>query len=69
MPHQPRPAIGELLVGKGGQQHCQLRLDRLFDELARASPDHLGQRIGSETRWIGQSGDGIVVHVAYPFLG
>ncbi len=67
--HQPRPAIGDPLVGKGGQKHRHFRLDRLLDEFARACPDHLGKRIRSTSRWIGQSGDGIVVHVAYPFLG
>lgn len=45
--HQPRPAVGELLSRKGGQQRRQFRLDRQFDELARARSDHFGQRIGA----------------------
>lgn len=69
MSHQPGSAVSEFFRRKCRQERRQLRLDRLFDELARASSDHLGQRIGSETRWIGKSSDGIVMHVAYPFLG
>jgi hypothetical protein len=56
VPNPPRPAIFELRVAKGGQQRRQFRLDRLFDELARAAritpvsasgakPDGSGKRV------------------------
>ena len=69
MAHQPGPSVLELMVGEGRQQRGQFRLDCLLDQLARAVPDDLGQRVRRKSQWIGQMGDGIVRHVAYPVLG
>jgi hypothetical protein len=68
MTHQPRAAVFELVPGKRGHQRGQFRVDRLFDQLARAVAKDGRERVGAKSRWIGQLGDGIVRHVAYPFL-
>ena len=35
----------------------------------RAIAENVGECIGAKSRWIGELGDGILWHVAYPFLG
>ena len=69
MTDQPRPSVLELMVCERGQQRDQLRLDRLLDQLACPASDDVGQRVRQNPGWIRQLGDGIVRHVAYPFLG
>jgi hypothetical protein len=69
MTHKSRATVLELLIGeKRRHQRGQFRLDRLFDQFARAVANDLGERIRRNPGWIGQLGDGIVRHVAYPFL-
>jgi hypothetical protein len=59
----------EPFPGKGGHDRGQLGVDRLFDQLARAIAEEVSERVGCKTRWVGQLGDGSLLHVAYPFLG
>ena len=69
MAHQARTPILKLFLGKGGHERGQLGVDRLFNQLARAIAENVGECIGAKSRWIGELGDGILWHVAYPFLG
>ena len=68
MTHKPRPPVFELCLRERGHERRQFRVNRLFDQLARAIPDDIDQRIRSESGWIRQMGNGILRHVAYPFL-
>ena len=45
MAHQPGTTVLELVVRERGQQRGQLSLDRLLDQLARAAPNDLRQRV------------------------
>ena len=69
MTHQPRAAVVKLLPGKRRHQRGQFRVDRLFDQLTGAAPKDGRERVRAKSRWIRQLGDGILRHVAYPFLG
>ena len=68
MAHQPRTAVVRHLAGMGGEERGQFRFHRLFEQLARAGLQDVGQRVRRKSRWIGQRRDGRLRHVAYPFL-
>ena len=48
MTHQPRAAIFELLRGKRRHQRGQFRVNRLFDQLARAVTKDGRKRVGTK---------------------
>ena len=69
MAHQACPPLVELLPAKGVHERGQFRVDRLFDQLARSIAEDVSKWVGGKSRWIGQLSNGILLVVAYPFLG
>lgn len=67
--HQPCATICGLIPGMRFQQCRWFSFNRLLDQITRTGAQNVAQGITSKSMWIGQRGDGISRHVAYPFPG